>query len=250
MEFSLNHPLLFVIVGLIIAVVVAQSIWFLVRAWRRALAIGIEKDKLKKIVRSATVFTIAPAISIVIGVILLAQSLGLPLPWLRLSVIGSLSYETVAAQNAMNAMGLQFGESTITTPTQFVTILFVMTISILVGTWLAPVIGKRMQSGLLTLEKRDKRWADIFQNSLFIGMIAAFLGFVFCDFSTVFSGETYGLVPICVMATSALVTLLSGLLLKVTKQRWIADYALPISLVAAMAAAIPLTNWLGSAPQV
>ena len=250
MEFSLNHPLLFVIVGLIIAVVVAQSIWFLVRAWRRALAIGIEKDKLKKIVRSATVFTIAPAISIVIGVILLAQSLGLPLPWLRLSVIGSLSYETVAAQNAMNAMGLQFGESAITTPTQFVTILFVMTISILVGTWLAPVIGKRMQSGLLTLEKRDKRWADIFQNSLFIGMIAAFLGFVFCDFSTVFSGETYGLVPICVMATSALVTLLSGLLLKVTKQRWIADYALPISLVAAMAAAIPLTNWLGSAPQV
>ena len=32
MEFSVNHPLLFVFVGIIIAAVIAQSIWFLVRA--------------------------------------------------------------------------------------------------------------------------------------------------------------------------------------------------------------------------
>lgn len=248
MEFSVNHPILFVMVGLIIAVVVAQSIWFLVRAWRRALALGIEKAKLKKIVRSAAIFTIAPAVSIIIGVTVLSKSLGLALPWLRLSVIGSLSYETIAAERASNALGITFGVDAIENASQFVTILFVMTLSILVGTWLAPLIGKRMQSGLLTLENRDKKWADIFQNSLFIGMISAFLGFVFCDFSTVFSGETWGLVPICVMAVSALITLLCGAVMKLTGWRWLSDYALPLSLILAMAAAISLTSWLGTAP--
>jgi len=39
----------------------------------------------------------APAVAIVISVITLSKDLGLPLPWLRLSVVGSLSYETIAA---------------------------------------------------------------------------------------------------------------------------------------------------------
>lgn len=245
MEFSVNHPILFVLVGIIIAIVVAQSVWFLVRAWRRAISLGIEKTRLKKIVRSAAIFTIAPAVSIVIGVIVLSESLGIALPWLRLSVIGSLSYETFAAKQTM--LNFVIGEGGLTAE-QFVTITLVMTISILVGIWLAPLLGKRMQSGLLNMEKRDRRWADIFQSSLFVGMISAFLGFVFCDFSTVFSGETWGLVPVLVMAVSAIATLLCGILLKVTGWRWISDYALPFSLVLAMAAAIPLTSWLGAAP--
>ena len=232
--------------GIIITAVIAQSVWFLVRAWRRALAIGIDKQKLKRIVRSAAIFTIAPAVSIVIGVMILSKSLGLALPWLRLSVIGSLSYETIAAENVAAAMGLEG----LPNASQFVTITLVMTLSILVGIWLAPLLGKRMQTGLLRLEKRDKKWADIFQSSLFIGMIAAFLGFVFCDFSSVFSGETYGLVPPLVMAVSALVTLLCGVAMKLTGWRWISDYALPLSLILAMAAAIPLTAWLGAPPQV
>ena len=246
MEFSVNHPLLFVLVGIIIATVIAQSVWFLVRAWRRAIAIGIDKKKLKRIARSAAIFTIAPAVSIVIGVMILSKSLGLALPWLRLSVIGSLSYETIAAENVSTAMGLEG----LPNASQFVTITLVMTLSILVGIWLAPLLGKRMQTGLLNLEKRDRKWADIFQSSLFIGMIAAFLGFVFCDFSSVFSGETYGLVPPLVMAVSALVTLLCCAAMKLTGWRWISDYALPLSLVLAMAAAIPLTAWLGAPPQV
>ena len=246
LEFRLDHPVIFILVGLIIAAVLMQSVCFLVRAWRRAIALGIDKKKLKKIVRSAAVFTIAPAVSILVGVVILSKSLGVALPWLRLSVIGSLSYETIAAEQTMTHFTLAEGAKL--NAQQFVTISLVMTISILVGIWLAPLLGKRMQNGLKSIENRDKKWADIFQNSLFIGMVAAFLGFVFCDFSSIFSGLTYGLVPICVMAVSALVTLLCGILMKVTGWRWISDYALPLSLVLAMAAAIPLTAWLGSAP--
>ena len=38
MEFSVNHPILFVLVGIIIAAVLAQSIYFLIKAMRRAKA--------------------------------------------------------------------------------------------------------------------------------------------------------------------------------------------------------------------
>lgn len=245
MEFNVNSPVLFLIAGLIIAVVLAQSVWFLVKAWRRGVEIGMERDKLRRIASTAAVFTVAPAVAIVISVITLAKDLGLPLPWLRLSVVGSLSYETIAATNAESAMGLTFGQVSALTATQYVTIASVMTLSIMVGIWLVPLIGKKLQSGMISLENRDKKWGDIFSASMFIGMISAFLGYVFCDFGTVFSGNTAGLVPPLVMAVSALVMCLAGLAVKRLRWRWISDYALPISLIAGMAGAIPITAWLG-----
>ena len=245
MDFNVNSPILFVLAGIIVAVVLAQSVYFLVKAWRRGKAIGMAPEKLRRIAVTAAVFTIAPAVAIVISVITLAKDLGVALPWLRLSVVGSLSYETIAASNALSAMGLTFGQVKELTAQQYITITWVMTISIMVGIWLVPVIGKKLQNGMISMEKRDKKWGEIFSNAMFIGMISAFVGYVFCDFSTVFSGNTAGLIPPLVMAVSAFVMLLCGLAVKVFKRSWIADYALPISLIAGMASAIPITAWLG-----
>ena len=244
MAFNVNSPVLFVVAGVIIAAVLAQSVYFLVKAWRRGLAIGMAADKLKRIARTAAVFTIAPAVAIVISVITLAKDLGVPLPWLRLSVVGSLSYETIAASNAESAMGLVFGQVSALTAQQYVTIAWVMTISIMVGIWLVPLVGKKLQTGMINMENRDKKWGDIFSASMFIGMISAFLGYVFCDFATVFSGNLTGLIPPLVMLVSALVMCLAGLIVKKYKWRWVGDYALPISLIAGMASAIPITAWL------
>jgi len=245
MTFDVNSPILFVIVGVIIAVVLAQSVFFLVKAWKRGLRIGMDKKKLRKIAITAGVFTVAPAVAIVISVITLAKDLGIALPWLRLSVVGSLSYETIAAANTESAMGLTFGQVTALTAEQYVTIASVMTLSIMVGIWLVPVICKKLQGGMISLEKRDTKWADVFSASMFIGMIAAFVGYVFCDVSTIFSGSAEGLIPVCVMAVSALIMCLSGLLVnKFKKAKWISDYALPVSLILGMASAIPITAWL------
>ena len=249
MEFSVNHPILFVLAGLLVAVVLGQSVYFLVKALRRSREIGMDQTKIAKTIKTAAVFTIAPAVSIVISVITLSKSLGIPLPWLRLSVVGSLSYEAIAASNAVSAMGLTLGQIDKLTAQQFVNITLVMTISIMMGIWLVPVIGKKLLSGMSNLEKRDAKWADIFQNAMFIGMIAAFLGFVFCDFSRLWIPGDYsptsGLVPVCVMAVSALVMVACGLLMRKPKLKWLNDYALPISLILGMASAIPITAWLG-----
>ena len=250
MTFSTNHPILFVLAGSLVAVVLAQSVYFLVKAVKRSKAIGMDQKKIKKTIRTAAIFTIAPAVSIVISVIALSKSLGLPLPWLRLSVVGSLSYEAIAAENAVSAMGLSLGKITNLNAQQFVNIILVMTISILVGIWLVPLISKKLLGGMSKLENRDKKWADIFQNAMFIGMISAFLGYVFCDISRLWTpvegySSTSGLIPVAVMLVAAVVMVICGLLMKKPKFRWLGDYALPISLVLGMASAIPITAWLG-----
>jgi len=244
MTFSINSPVLFVIVAIIVSIVMAQSIYFLVMSYRRAKEINMDMDKVKGVIRGAAVFTIVPAIAIVIAVLTLSKDLGLPLPWLRLSVVGSLSYETVAAANAMGAMGLKFGSGTALTASQYVTISLVMTISILFGIWLSPLVSKRILNGVDKLESKDKTWGDLLQNSLFIGMISAFLGFVFCDFGGVFTGDMKGLIPVLVFFVSAIIMIFAGILLKVTKIKSIQDYALPISMLVGMASAIPFSNWL------
>lgn len=250
MQFSVNHPVLFVLVAVLVATVLGQSVYFLVKALRRAKAIGMDKKKLNKTMRTAAIFTIAPAVSIVISVIALSKSLGIPLPWLRLSVVGSLSYETIAAENSVSAMGLSLGKISELTAGQYVTITLVMTISIMLGIWLVPVIGKKLLGGMQSLGKKDAKWADILQNAMFIGMISAFLGYVFCNFSNLWNpveeqSPTAGLVPVCVLVVSALVMLLCGLAMKKLKWQWINDYALPVSLVLGMLSAIPITAWLG-----
>ena len=244
MNFRVNHPLLFVIVGAIIALVLAQSIFFLVRAVKRAKQLGIERTTIKKTISSAAIFTIAPAIAILVGVVALSKSLGLPLPWLRLSVIGSITYETVAAGNALEAAGMNAG-TTITDPSMFVTVAWVMTIGIAAGLLFVPFVTKKIQSGMSKIGMKDKKWGEIFNNAMFLGMISAFLGYVFCDVGLVAKGDTSGLIPVCVMAVSAVVMAICGLIATKSKIRWLTDYALPMSLIAGMASAIPFTMLLG-----
>lgn len=267
MNFDVNHPILFVMVGVIIAAVLAQSFYFLIRAYRRAVAKGMDTRVIKKTIISSAIFTIAPAISILVGVISLSKSLGVAVPWLRLSVIGSLSYEMIAANNAMSGFGETLGKE-ITDPSVFVTVLWVMTIGIALGLVLSPILTRKIQNGMIKLEKSDAKWREIFNNAMFLGMISAFLGFVFCDVYRLWSSEngvftqlekdpttgekipvsytsTSGLVPVFVMIISALIMVLCGVLMKKLKWKWLNDYALPISMVLGMASAIPLTSWLG-----
>ena len=232
-EFNKNAPILYAIVAIILAVVVAQAVFFLVRAYRRGVKIGMSKAVLNKTMLRAAVFTIAPAIAILVGIVALSQKLGIPLPWLRLSVIGSFSYETIAAETVYPGI--------VEDATIYVTVALVMTCGMLVSMFLPLITGKKIQRGLMHIRQKDKKWGEIFMNALFLGMISAFLGYVFGDVGEGASGW----IPVLVFLVSALVMALCGLLLKVTKWRWINDYALPFCIIVGMAAAVPITMLLG-----
>ncbi len=111
--------------------------------------------------------------AILLGVIALSKALGFPLPWLRLSVIGALTYETTAAASAASAVGVTLSQQ-ITDPRAFSTIVWVMTLGIIPGLVLVPVFSKKIENGIVKIKTKDQKWGEIFISGLFLGMISPF----------------------------------------------------------------------------
>ena len=236
MNFSTNSSFLYVVAVCVIVFVLAQSVYFLVRAYRRGKTIGMETAVLKKTVLSTAVFTIAPAISILLGVVTLSKFLGIPLPWIRMSVIGAITYELPAATSTANALGISLSE-TITDPKVYSAIAWVMTLGILPSIVLPPILMKRIQGGVIKIKNKDSKWGEIFMTAMFLGMISAFLGMVFADVRKGLAG----FIPIFVLLVSALIMCICGLLIKKCKMKWLETYALSISMVGAMIFAVLIT---------
>lgn len=240
MNFSVNSTFLYIVAICVIVFVLAQSAFFLVRAYRRGKELGMETAKLKKTIISTCVFTIAPAISFLIGIITLSKFLGIPLPWIRLSVIGAITYELPAATSTANALGISLSE-TITDPKTYSAIAWVMTLGIMPSIILPPILMKKIQGGMIKIKNKDSKWGDIFMTSMFLGMISAFLGMVFADIRSGLSGW----IPIFVLLVSAVVMGICGLLIKKCKMKWLETYALAISMVVAMVFACVITPMIG-----
>lgn len=97
---KLNSPVMYLICGGIVVLVAVICMIFAVRAYRAGKAIGIDVGKMKRVIIASATFAVLPSVGILLGVIALSGSLGTPWPWLRLSVIGALHYETQVAEAA------------------------------------------------------------------------------------------------------------------------------------------------------
>lgn len=247
-NFSINSPIIFTLVAIILGVVIAQSLFFLLKAYKRGLELGMDKSILRATVKRSALFTIAPAIAIFMGVVSLVKMLGVALPWLRLSIIGAVTYELPAAKQAMESLGID----AISNAKQYVTVAFVMTFGIAASLILAPITCKMINGGMMKIKDKDKKWMDLLMTSMFVGMLSAFLGYIVCDLGFVF--DTVGdekilsfhyqlehWIPVFVMAISAALMAICGILLKKFNWKWLNDYALPISMLGSMALAIPIS---------
>ncbi len=238
--FSLNSVFLYIVSGIFIIFVIVQAMFFLIRAYKEGIKTGMDKKVLNRTIKSSIAFTIAPAVSILLGVITLSKFLGLPLPWLRLSILGAITYELTAAASAASTMGIAISEA-ISEPQTYVTILWVMTLGIIPSMILIPLFLKKFQSGMSVIKKRDPIWSEHFMTAIFLGMISAFLGVIFKDISK----GIIGFIPVFVMLFSAIVMAVIGLLLKWRRSKVLEDYALPISMLSGMVFSIVVTSIIG-----
>lgn len=237
-EFNVNSGFLYAVTAVVIVFVLAQSVFFLVKATRRAKQLNISTATIRKTIASSALFTVAPAVAILLGVITLSKFMGLPFPWLRLSVLGALTYELPAATSTATAMNLSLSQP-IADAQAFGAIAWVMTLGIIPGIFLVLFGLKKIQGGVMSIKNKDPKWGNIFMDSMFLGMISAFVGMLFAD---VHLGRP-GFIPLVVALVSALLMGVCGLLMKKFNWKWLEQYALPISMLGAMAASIPVT-WL------
>lgn len=176
-EFDKEGPFMYALALLVVGFVIVQSAFFIAKAWKRAKELGISKETLTKTVTSSALFTLAPAIAILATVFILASSLGVVLPWIRLSVVGNLAYETVAAQTALEALGGSISEPVVSA-TQFSAVAWVMTLGIIFGICLVPFCCKKILSkvgSVVNKSEKNSKLADVISAASFIGIIAAFI---------------------------------------------------------------------------
>ena len=236
----LNSGTMYLICGGIIAFVAAVCVIFALRAWRAGKAIGMDPSVMLKVIRSSASFSFLPAVAILLGVIALSGALGIPWPWLRLSVIGALHYETQVAHGAAEQVGIELtGEAM--TARAFSTIALLMSACIMWGMVLNLFFNKKYSS---SLQKQGNGGASSFgdtaMTAMFIGLVSAYIG---SYIGSLISGHvrldlTGDPVPLCCALAAAagmmLFTRLSGL----KGLKWLEDFSLALAMLAGMAAAI------------
>lgn len=152
---QLNSPKMYLVCGLIVLFVALVCVVFMVRAYRAGVKIGMDTAKMKRVIIFSATFTVLPAVGILLGVIALSGSLGTPWPWLRLSVIGALHYETQVAQGAAEQVGMQKLSASEMTAHAFVTIALLMSVCIIWGMVLSVFFNKLYMKKLNGLKNQD-----------------------------------------------------------------------------------------------
>lgn len=177
---NVNSGIFYLIVAAVLAFITIMCVVFLVKSYRAGIKIGMDKQVLKKTIISSATFTLLPSISILLGVVALSGTLGVPLSWLRLSVIGALQYELNVAEIAANNLGLaglQIGEMTMGA---FVTIALVMTAGILGGPILITFFLKKYLKKVQKAPKKETAGKTGFgahaTTAMFVGLCAAYIG--------------------------------------------------------------------------
>ncbi len=252
----LNSLPMYMICGLIILFVAAVCVIFMIRAYREGKSIGMDEKVLKRAVTSSVTFSVLPSVGILLGVIALSGSLGTPWPWLRLSVIGALHYETQVAQGAAEQVGLSSLSAAQMTPSAFTTIALLMSICIMWGMILSVLFNKAYLNRLGSRKKKDgtgageaadtgkdkkkQSFGDAAMIAMFIGLVSAYIGSYIGGFVSgkgrfTFRGD---LTPIIVAAVAAAVMAVFTYFAEKKHMVWLESFSIAGSMLIGMLAAI------------
>ena len=239
----LNSGRMYLICGAIVAFIAAVCVVFMVRAWRAGKALGMDVTKMKRAVVSSATFSVLPSVGILLGVIALSGSLGIPWPWLRLSVIGALHYETQVADAAAESLGFHLGSGRMPAEA-FSTVALLMSVCIMWGMILMTLLGRRylnrLHSGERKAGSKTGGFGDRAMAAMFIGMVSAYIGSYIGSFV---SGE--GLftfrgpwTPLVVVAVSAAVMAVFTWLSEKKNIQWLDNFSIAASMLCGMLAAV------------
>lgn len=217
-----NHPLIYGMVICGILFVVSLALLSMRKSWRRAREIGYTNAQLMTVVKSSVSFTIVPSIAIVVGFFALAGMLGIPWPWWRLSVIGAVTYEAMAASMALSSAGVDLASAT---GREFVLIMWVMTLGIMGGLVALPFLGEVIHTGSMKLKDRDKRWGALGSSIFMMAIIIAF------TVPMIFDEDT---VKTLTLFTSAVVCLTLRAIAKKFKLKWLNEFILVFTMIISM----------------
>jgi hypothetical protein len=239
---QLNGGGVYLICGSIVAFIAVVCVVFMVRAWRAGKALGMDVTRMKRAVTASATFSVLPSVGILLGVLALSGSLGVPWPWLRLSVIGALHYETQVADAAAEQLGIRLAPEAMTTQA-FATIALLMSLCIMWGMILAALFNRRYLKRLEGKNPEKKTgggFGDMAMIAMFIGMVSTYLGSYLGSFVSgkgllTFSGSW---TPLLVAAVAALAMAGFTWLSEKKHLDWLDNFSIAGSMLLGMLAAV------------
>ena len=225
MKENANSSLMMILVVIGLVYIIGLSLAFLKKAYTRCLELGISKETINNVIKSSAVFSIVPAISIVVGFFaLIAVFQSVVWPWWRLSVIGSLSYETQISGLLASSFGQTMDNLT---PQQFGAVLILMSIGMLSGFIILIPFGKKMCMSV-TKDENSSTWKYVFSGVFMMTLFAVYI-------PVILIGDT---VQACVMITGLVVAIVLGILAKKPGLGWLNNFIMAFTLIAGMASSL------------
>ena len=239
---KLSSAPMYLICGGIIGFVAVLCVVFMIRAYRAGKAIGMDTAKMKRVIVSSATFSVLPSVGILLGVIALSGSLGIPWPWLRLSVIGALHYETQVAQAAAEQVGMEKLSGENMTASGFATIALLMSVCIMWGMILSIIFNKKYTSRLNKGGEKSTAvgFGDMAMTAMFIGLVSAYIGSYIGAFVSAKGLFSFGgdLTPLIVVAVSGVTMALFMWLARKPKFAFVDNFSIAVSMLLGMAAAV------------
>lgn len=222
-----NSPLLFILIGAGLLAIIAFALYSFKKAKTRCLELGISQETISAVVKSTITAAIIPSLAILLGFIILAVSLGVAWPWWRLSVIGSLAYETMAAQYTADGLGIAMSQILPSDPTVFASVMIVMTVGVIISPLMIAIVGEKYSTGVMKAKSGSKgEWGTIFSGLFYLAMFAVYIPImVFTDLPTTMTLVTSMIVAIVVGGLSKKIPILS-------------EFTMAISLIVGMASSV------------
>lgn len=218
----MNFFPLYIIGAILISYVLFESVVIYRKAYKRGLELGMTKTQLNETTRSSAIFSIVPSLPILIGLVTMSPLFGnVVIPWIRLSVIGSVSYETYAASQIKQAAGV----ASLTENLQvYSTAIWTMTLSILSGMIILIFFYKQYTKKLEAIKIKNPRWSELLIAALFMGLV----GTIGAQQITMGGYNALALfISIAIMAVLALIS---------RKFKWMEEFALPVSMLGTLIA--------------
>ena len=158
--------------GVPVCVVLVQAITFLRKAYQAGNKVGLSKGQMKEAIRSGAITSIGPSIVILSGMLSLLITVGGPIAWMRLSLIGAVMFESTAANMGTSAVGVTLGVDKMT-PQALTMALWTMVIGSIGWVLFATFAANRMEKVQTKISGNNAKRLTMISVAAVIGVFSA-----------------------------------------------------------------------------
>ncbi len=169
-----NSVPMWIAAGLGVGLVLFQSFLFTKKSLAAGKKIGLSDQQMKSAMKSSLITSLGPTMVILTALLVLIVNVGSPTAWMRLSFIGSVMFEMMAAGFGTEAVGVTLGVDEVT-KVAFANALWTMALGSIGWTLVAVLTADKMDKAQKKLTKGDAGMIKVISAAALIGAFGGLL---------------------------------------------------------------------------